>query len=391
MNTGGDKTHDNEAAPGACPESPEGKTGASIEQDDGQLALPLSSGRATMRAEELDHDGRTPPEADLPQPAQEMNLAIPESSVEAAESSRQPSFGQRLRAAREAKGLTHSDVAQRLRLPLRLIGRLEDDDYSGMEQGVYLRGYLSSYARLVGVPTVAAETIASQHTHAAPLVATGKVSRSRYLIDRYSVSATYLILTGLIVVPAVWLATHGGLEQNLARTTPLDSPTTIQIPAQTPIDSAGIDAATTDNVAADSATPPNDATTSVAAAEAPKQEQPVVASMTPFSTPAAAPPPAQDTAHVGSGAHSMSLKLSQASWVEILSTDGSKLEYGILPAGAERSYSSDKPLSVRLGNAEGAELKVDGKALDLAPFRHANVARLRVFGENGADAPTAEF
>jgi len=385
MNTGGNNTHDNEAAPGACPESGERESGASIEQDDGQLALPLSSGRATMRAEELEHDGRTPPEADLPQPGEEMNLAIPESTTG------QPSFGQRLRTAREAKGLTHSDIAQRLRLPLRLIGRLEADDYSGMEEGVYLRGYLSSYARLVGVPTVAAETIASQHTHAAPLVATGKVSRSRYLFDRYSVSATYLILTGLIVVPAVWLATHGGLEQNLARTTPLDSPTTIQVPAQMPIDAPAAD----NTIAAavtDTATLPSDATTSVAATDAPKQEQPVVASMTPFSAPSAPAVPTQDTSsHVGSGAHSMSLKLSQASWVEILGADGSKLEYGILPAGSERTYSSDKPVSVRLGNAEGAEVKVDGKTIDLAPFRHANVARLRVFGENGADAPAAEF
>jgi len=387
MNTGGDNTHENEAAPGACPESGEREPGASIEQDDGQLALPLSSGRATMRAEELENDGRTPPEADLPQPAQEMNLAIPETTG-------QPTFGQRLRTAREAKGLTHGDVAQRLRLPLRLIGRLEQDDYSGMEEGVYLRGYLSSYARLVGVPTVAAETIASQHTHAAPLVATGTVSRSRYLFDRYSVSATYLILTGLIVVPAVWLATHGGLEQNLARTTPLDSPTTIQIPAQTPIDSTATDTAAADsthNATADIAPPPADTTASVAATEAPKQEQPVVASMAPFASQAVTP--AQDTAasHIGSGAHSMTLKLSQASWVEILGADGSKLEYGILPAGAERSYASDKPISVRLGNAEGAEVRVDGKTIDLAPFRHANVARLRVFGENGADAPTAEF
>jgi cytoskeleton protein RodZ len=386
MNTGGDNTHDNPAAPGACPESGERETGASIEQDDGQLALPLSSGRAIMRAEELEHDGRTPPAADLPQPGQEMNLQIPESTTTG-----QPSFGQRLRAAREAKGLTHSDIAQRLRLPLRLIGRLEADDYSGMEEGVYLRGDLSSYARLVGVPTVAAETIASQHTHAAPLVATGKVSRSRYLFDRYSVSATYLILTGLIVVPAVWLATHGGLEQNLARTTPLDSPTTIQVPVQTPIDAPAAGSAVAD-AAADTTAPPADATTSVAAAETPKQEQPVVASMTPFATPAAPPAPAQDAiSHVGSGAHSMSLKLSQASWVEILSADGSKLEYGILPAGSERTYSSDKPVSVRLGNAEGAEVKVDGKTIDLAPFRHANVARLRVFAENGADAPAAEF
>jgi len=385
MNTTGGEKDINEAAPGACPESGEREPGASIELDDGQLALPLSSGRATMRAEELETDGRTPPEADLPQPAQEMNLSIPETPAG------QPTFGQRLRTAREAKGLTHADVAQRLRLPLRLIGRLEDDNYAGMEQGVYLRGYLSSYARLVGVPTVAAETIAQQHTHAAPLVATGKVSRSRYLFDRYSVSATYLILTALIVVPAVWLATHGGLEQNLARTTPLDSPTTIQVPAQMPVDAPAADNSVAD-AAADTAAPPSDATTSIAAIDAPKQEQPVVASMTPFSTPAATPAPTQDaTSHVGSGAHSLSLKLSQASWVEILGADGSKLEYGILPAGSERTYSSDKPVSVRLGNAEGAEVKVDGKAIDLAPFRHANVARLRVFGENGADAPAAEF
>ncbi|HVV96542.1 MAG TPA: helix-turn-helix domain-containing protein, partial [Rhodanobacteraceae bacterium] len=143
------------------------------------------------------------------------------------------SFGQRLRSGRKAKGLSRTEAAQRLKLPLRLIERIEADDYAGIEEGVYLRGYLSSYARLVDVPVVAAETIAAQHTRAAPLVATGKVSRSRYLFDRYSVSATYLILTALIVVPAVWLATHGGLEQNLVRTAPLDAPAvTIPVPAQ---------------------------------------------------------------------------------------------------------------------------------------------------------------
>jgi hypothetical protein len=43
---------------------------------------------------------------------------------------------------------------------------------------------------------------------------------------------------------------------------------------------------------------------------------------------------------------------------------------------------------VRLGNADAADVTVDGKTLDLAPFRRANVARLSVFG---ADAPRAEF
>jgi cytoskeleton protein RodZ len=230
---------------------------------------------------------------------------------------------------------------------------------------------------------------------AAPLVATGKVSRSRYLFDRYSVSATYLILTALIVLPAVWLATHGGLEQNLARTTPLDSPTTtIPVPSAGQSEASSETGDANQDATADQTAPaPADAATTIAATEPPRQEQmPVVASMAPFatqSTTASAPP--AETAHAQTGAHSLTLKLRAASWVEIVGADGSKIEYGLLPAGAEKSYASDGALSVRLGNADGAEVIIDGKPLDLAPFRRANVARLRVFGADGADAPRAEF
>jgi cytoskeleton protein RodZ len=384
MNKGG-KPEFEHAAKGASPGSREQEVGASIDQDNGQFALPLSSGRHTMRAEELEHDGKTSAEI-LPQTVGEMNLTAPERAAE-------PSFGKRLRTAREAKGLSRNDVAQRLKLPLRLIAQIEDDDYTGIDQGVYLRGYLSSYARIVDIPIVAAESVAAAHMRAAPLVATGQVSRSRYLFDRYSVSATYLILTGLIVVPAVWLATHGGLEQNLARTTSLDSPTTIQVPmpAQPGTTSAPSDVMEARPSAESAASPPTDATGPIAAAE-PKQEQmPVVASMAPFGTQQSAPAPEAPAAPAATDAHSLVLKLTAPSWVEILAADGSKLEYGLLPAGSERNYTSDGPLSVRLGNAEGAEVRADGKVIDLAPFRRANVAHLRVFGANGAEAVPADF
>jgi cytoskeleton protein RodZ len=386
MNTTGGREESQNAAPGAGPVSPEQETGASIETDNEQLALPLSSGRHIMRAEEPDHDGKASPEHVAA--AEEMNLTMREHS--------EPTFGQRLRVAREKKGLSRAEIAQRLKLPLRLVERIESDDYAGMDEGVYLRGYLSSYARIVEIPAIAAENVAAQHTRAAPLVATGKVSRSRYLFDRYSVSATYLILTALIVVPAVWLATHGGLEQNLARTTPLDSPgTSIAVPpaetAATQAETSGAGVSSPNDIASSAS---SDATATVAATEPPKpQEQmPVVASMAPFgtsnATPPAAPAEAQPAKPAATGAHSLTLKLNAASWVEILADDGSKLEYGLLPAGAEKTYSSDGPLSVRLGNADGAEVVVDGKAIDLAPFRHSNVARLSLFG---ADSPKAEF
>lgn len=338
-----------------------------------------------MRAEELEQDGKVT-----------IDLLPHDEVLESAASEGTPgvSLGHRLRAAREGMNLSRAEAATKLRLPLRVLARLEDDDYQGMDEGVYLRGYLSSYARLVGVPVVVAESAAAAHARVVPLVATGTVSRSRYLFDRYSVSATYLILTGLIVVPAVWLATHGGLEQNLARTTSLDSPTTISVPPITQTATSDTNE-TQQSAPTDEQTSPaaSDSTATIAAVEPPKQEQmPVVASMTPFSTqsPAAVPAPEQATT-AKAGAHTLTLKLKADSWVEIVDASGAKLEYGILQAGTERNYSSDGVLSVRLGNAEGAEVGVDGKAIDLAPFRRANVARLRVFGPDGVEAPRSEY
>lgn len=291
-------------------------------------------------------------------------------------------IGKRLRAAREQRGWSCEEVGARLKLQARLIRRIEEDDFSGIAHAVYLRGYLTSYARLLGMPVILAEKVVAEQGEQVPLVSTGRVSRSRYMLDRYSVSATYLILTALVIGPAVWLATHGGLEQNLARTVMLDGPaaapetaTTDTIgnsPEQAPAPSMVGDtessavAASTDDVS-----PALDVT---------QDAPPIIASMAPFSaarTPSVEPPTAVDAAPVG--AHSLTLKLKKSSWVEVTAANGEKLEYGLLQAGSERQYSSDGAVTVRLGNAEGAEIVADGKSIDLAPFQRANVASLRVF------------
>ena len=106
-----------------------------------------------------------------------------------------------------------------------------------------------------------------------------------------------------------------------------------------------------------------------------------MASMAPFpsletAAPAAAVAPAAESN--GSGDHSVNLNLSAASWVEVVGQDGSRMEYGLLPAGSNKTYRSDQPLDVRIGNASGAQLSIDGQAVALENFRRANVARLRV-------------
>ena len=297
------------------------------------------------------------------------------------------SIGQRLRIAREQRGWTCEDVGSRLKLQARLIRRIEEDDFSGIAHAVYLRGYLTSYARLLDMPQILAEQVIAECGEQAPLVSTGRVSRSRYLMDRYSVSATYLILTALVVGPAVWLATHGGLEQNLARTVLLDSPTaTNEVSLPVVADSSKPDPTSPLVLSVPGVASANGGLDTLALDRSIVDAPPIIASMAPFS--ALQSVKAEISANplpVSAGRHTLSLRLTQASWVEIVDESGAKIEYGLLGAGVERNYTSDTALTIRIGNAEGATVVADGNAIDLAPFQRANVARLRLFdGEKPA-------
>ncbi|MEO8010854.1 MAG: DUF4115 domain-containing protein, partial [Dokdonella sp.] len=178
--------------------------------------------------------------------------------------------------------------------------------------------------------------------------------------------------------PAVWLATHGGLRQDLARTVLLDAPSA-QVVEQR--DSPGASAELVTDRRANTVIP-------VPPTVVKADPQPVIASMAPFSAmqPAAAPALAP-VEPVSSKQRSLTLRLKQASWVEVTSADGEKLEYSLLAAGSERTYASDGEITLRIGNAEGAQIVADGKPVDLAPFRRANVAHLRMFGAH--DSPSA--
>lgn len=284
-----------------------------------------------------------------------------------------PSLGQQLRAGRERLTLAVADVSARLKLSQRIVTGMEDDTLRSTEDSVFLRGYLLSYARLVGLPADVIHDVVRDFTRPVPLVATGTIPKSRYLLDRWSVSATYLILTGLIVGPTVWLAmTHGSIEHQLVSTTPLDRATQV---ALSDAAKGRTDARAREKL------PPAEVTSPIALTYAPsavESTEPVKASLAPFgdmSTSEAAAPP------VVMAANRVVLSTSQPCWVEVLKPDGSRVEYGVLPAGTERSYDGDTALTIRIGNVEGARLVVDGDAVDLATLSRGNVAHLRLFGD----------
>lgn len=300
------------------------------------------------------------------------------------------SLGGRLRAAREKRGIDIETCANALRLPTRVVRQLEGNEYNGIDYQVYLGGYLTKYARYLGLDEAEVKAELERIKPSEPtLVATGGISHSRYLLENYARAATYVVLTAAIVVPTIWLGVRGTLDRDVSHLAPLDATPVAQVDAPASTSTAAAPApADTDGAAAVAAAPA--AAQSTATPPSPTQDQqPLMASMAPF------PNLGNDAAHAtqaatdaGTGAHSLVLSLEGASWVEVTTKDGARLEYGLLPAGSSKTYHSDQPLEVRIGNASGAQVTLDGQPMALDSFRRSNVAHFRIEVRDGKAAPT---
>ena len=62
-----------------------------------------------------------------------------------------PSLGEKLRQAREAKGMDLRDVADSTRITLEYLRFIEDDNYKSLPGGIFNKGFIRSFAKVVGV------------------------------------------------------------------------------------------------------------------------------------------------------------------------------------------------------------------------------------------------
>ncbi|MEN1940392.1 RodZ domain-containing protein [Luteimonas sp. MJ246] len=250
--------------------------------------------------------------------------------------------GQRLRTAREAAGLTVQDVASRLKMPVRVVESLEDEDWSRLGAPVFIRGQLRSYGRLLGLATdtvhAAAGVAAVQPVELTPRT---YVPRMRIVFEQAARRLVYVVITAAIALP-VWL--------HLSPQEPVSG--SLDMPVSTP---------------------------SPSATQAPR---PLVASMAPV---AQRPAPAV-SAPVPADADGLELRLDADSWVEITAPDGSLVEQTLLRAGDVRSYAAGEVGGMVLGNASAVDVLRGGVDQDLSPYLRANVARFTV-SSDGSLAP----
>ena len=246
--------------------------------------------------------------------------------------------GDRLRLAREAAGLSVDDVAARLHMPARVVKSLEAEDWSRLGAPVFVRGQVRSYSRLLGLttaPMMAALDVGP--VEPSRLVSRTHTPKAQWWAEQIGRRLVYIILTLSQAVPA-WVATRQHQSGGNEGTAPPGAP----------------------------AGPPAHASLKAAAPASPRT---VVASMAPVATPQAVQAaPAGDYV----------LRTSAESWLEVVAPDGVAVEKGLLPAGSERRYAAAQVGRLTIGNASAAQLEHRGRAVGLAPFARAHVARFTV-------------
>lgn len=223
-------------------------------------------------------------------------------------------LGEEFRAAREARGLSPSDVAEQIHIRSVYLQALEREDWATIGAPVYVRGFIRTYARFLGLDPESAVQRFNESTGAAPSAAAAP--REPRAQERRQPS------------PLLWLAAAlalglvGYVGYNLYGLTVADH--TDRTPATVAV-----------------VTPPDQSTPGASAAP--------TAAPSPTATPTKPP------------TRTMVVRVSEPSWLRVV-VDGQNEMEGIFPAGTVKTFHG-KTATVRVGNAGGVELDVNGKSV----------------------------
>jgi len=247
-------------------------------------------------------------------------------------------IGARLRRAREARGLTTLQAAEKLRVDPRILESLEAENFATLGAAVYVRGHLRRYADLIGENPGELQGLYSAATPAPDLtriphqLPPGRSSRLMALV--------LALLVGVAVAGVVWWLL----------TLPAAKPQPVS--AEQP---------------ASSATPPGSASTvRLMSAVADAQSR------------AAGSP---------GGEAQLALRFSELSWVAVYDASGRRLMEGFNAPDSARTLTGAPPLKVVLGNASGVAVHLNGQKVALEGLVHRDGTARFLLDRSGHAAP----
>ena len=304
--------------------------------------------------------------------------------------------GVMLREARERAGLSQDDIANKLKLAPRQITAIETGDWNSLPERTFTRGFMRSYARLVGLDPdiVGLDRSPSQPNAGGELKPTPdaigeialEIEHNRAGAARWAVPLLLVAVLAAGVAYFQWGELIGfGTPKTSASTSQSNNAKTVPAKADTP--TGPIAAMPSPSTSTEPAAAPtllsSGSVIAPAASGSGKDAAAVSPSLLPPADNAASPAsPAATAAAMGSlmtgapGDKRITITFKGKSWTEVRSKGDVIYSEASLPGTKE--FNGKPPLSFIVGNASNVVLSIDGKPYDMSALTRNDVARFRI-------------
>ncbi|MGU5544835.1 cytoskeleton protein RodZ [Aeromonas veronii] len=298
--------------------------------------------------------------------------------------------GQLLRNAREQLGWTREQVASRIHLRLTLIAAIESDTYDKHTSHTFIRGYLRTYAKLVGIPD---ETILAAYDKLGltppdniDMQSFSRRSRQQANDSRLKV-VTWLVILVLIALSVAWwwqsTSRRSAGDEALAATEMSASGSTPAEPAITPpdgINTAPVEGAAIAPAATDVIAPAvvSDATATLApasAAVAPSDVSAAVGTATDAAVSGANGTESEEAVVDPATAPQLKMSFTADCWLDVKDANGKTLFSGLKKANDELVLEGAEPLKFIIGAPMAVKLDYKGQSFDMSRYNNGRTAR----------------
>jgi cytoskeleton protein RodZ len=296
-----------------------------------------------------------------------------------------PSAGAKLKAAREAAGLSIDAVAQQLKLAPRQVTALEQDDFQRLPGRTFVRGFARNYARFVQLDPDAVLALLPAGDAPAlqrPALSTSRRPMGEMPVERVAKRSAARWLIPLLVLVLVGAAAFYEFSGSLLHWLPRVASTNGADGTSTAAAHAAAPAATPGTVTTALPNPVSETTSSTDAKDAgaaPASAAASTAAAPPTTADASAATPAANASATGGGLAAevpLILTFKGTSWAEVKDATGRVVLQMTGGPGMTQTVSGVPPLELTLGNATLVDATFRGQALDLTPYTRGGVARV---------------
>lgn len=309
--------------------------------------------------------------------------------------------GDSLREAREARGFGVAEVAAQLNLSVGRLQQLEAGDFDKLPGHTFARGYVRSYARLLGLDPnrIVLEFDQFTGTDAAgsQVHALGQIEQPVRVAHSLLRLLSFVVLLGLAGVGFYWWQERSNTRIDALGQAPVHievegADGRLQLHPLTELEDEALIAADADplpaetEVAPSAEQPASQPTGEAALGQAPAvaaAQAPVVAAQPAPEQPAspagsAAQPEQVEAPAPAAGQGLVEVTFSDTCWVQVTDADGKVLLGGLKRKGETVRVAGKAPLELRLGVARAANVSYNGAPVDISPFTSNETARVKL-------------